>query len=253
VNLADNLDTLLGLLFILLFFGLILAFYALGRRRPGRNLRDIPAFKILRRAIGLSVEEGTRLHVSVGRGNLSGPQGSAAIAGLTVLKHSAHAASISDSPPVATSGDGAVTILTQDTIRSTYSDLGAQNQYEATNGQLTGLTPFSYAAGAIPVIHDENVTANVIVGHLGSEIVLLTEEAERRESLTVAGTDSVPTQAVTYAASQEPLLGEEIYAGGAYIGSDPIHIASLRAQDVLRWLLAGIILIGALAKLGGLL
>jgi len=53
---------------------------------------------------------------------------------------------------------------------------------------------------------------------------------------------------VLFAAAQEPLIGEELYAAGAYLKSGPIHIASLRAQDVLRWVLIFAILLGAILK-----
>ena len=65
---------LAGLLFVLVFFVLILAFVVLGRRRPFLKLREIPAFSRLIRAVGLSVEDGTRLHLSLGARGLTGPE-----------------------------------------------------------------------------------------------------------------------------------------------------------------------------------
>jgi hypothetical protein len=111
----------------------------------------------------------------------------------------------------------------------------------------------AYAAGAMPAIHDEQVSANILAGHFGSEVALLTEAGERSRSLTVAGSDSIPAQAVLYATSDEPLLGEELYAGGAYLGAGPAHEASLRMQDILRWVLVVAIVIGAILKLFGIL
>ena len=111
----------------------------------------------------------------------------------------------------------------------------------------------AYAAGAMPVIHDEFVSANLLAGHLGTEVALLTEAGERSQSLTVAGSDSLPAQAVLYATSDESLLGEELYAAGAYLGADMAHIASLRMQDILRWAIVVVIVLGAILKLLGIL
>jgi len=47
------------------------------------------------------------------------------------------------------------------------------------------------------------------------------------------------------------LVGEELYAAGAYLQAGPLHTASLRAQDTLRWIIVGIILLGALLKFVG--
>jgi hypothetical protein len=42
------------------------------------------------------------------------------------------------------------------------------------------------------------------------------------------------------------LVGEEVFAVGAYLDVSPLHKASLRAQDVVRYLVVGAILAGAL-------
>jgi hypothetical protein len=54
-----------------------------------------------------------------------------------------------------------------------------------------------------------------------------------------------------YATVTHPLIGEEIYAGGAYLSNKPAHIGSLFAQDMLRWfLVAGVVIAIALKTLG---
>jgi hypothetical protein len=251
VDQLDVLGDLLGIFFVLLFFALMIGFALAARRRPQRELREIPAFQRLRRAVGLSVEEGTRLHISIGRGSLLGLPGASALIGLTTLERGAHAASMGDRPPVATSGDGVLNILSQDTLRGAYRDLGVEHGSVSHNGRLSGLTPFGYAAGALSTIHDEHVTVNVLAGHFGAEVALLTEAAERTDSLIVGGSDNIAAQAILYAAAQGPLLGEELFAAGAYLGAGPMHAASLRVQDILRWGVIAAIILGGIAKLGG--
>lgn len=242
----------LSLGFIALSLGLILFHIFVGRNQPKMNLRDIPTFRHFRREVDLAVEAGKRLHISLGRGNIHDLQGGATLIGLTILDRCARAASNSDRPPVTSSGDGVVNILSQDTLQSTYRSLGTEERYEPTNARLTGLTPMAYAAGAMPIIHDELINANIYAGHFGAEIALLTEASERSQSLSVAGTDNLSAQAVLYAAADEPLLGEELYAAGAYLGAGPAHSASLQAQDVLRWILVTVIVVGAVLTLFGI-
>jgi hypothetical protein len=240
---------LIGLAIALLCLGLILLFVAIGRSKPGRNLREIPAFQRFRREVGLAVESGKRLHISLGHAGVNELPAGSAFVGLTMLDRCARAASISDRPPVATSGDPVLAILSQDTLSGTYRSLAAERMYDPTSGRLSGLTPLAFAAGALPVIHDEQVSSNILAGHFGGEVALLTEAGERSGSLTVAGSDNLTAQAVLYASAQEPLIGEELYAGGAYLGAGPFHAASLRMQDVLRWALIGLILAGALFRM----
>lgn len=246
-----NIPGFLGLAFVVLFSGLMIGQAVLWRNRPARPLREIQAFSRLRRAVGLAVEAGNRLHISIGRGGLSGMQSSVAFMGLSMLNRIARAASISDRPPVVTSGDGSLSILSQDTLRGAYQALGAEEQYDPTSGRLTGLTPFSYAVGAMPITCDDQISANVLIGHFGSEVALINDAAEQKGSLTVAGTDSLPGQAVLYATAREPLIGEEVFAGGAYLGAGLMHETSLATQDLLRMLLVIFILAAAILKLLG--
>jgi hypothetical protein len=95
--------------------------------------------------------------------------------------------------------------------------------------------------------------ANLLIGSFGSEVALITEASDRSESLTLAGTDNLTGQAVLYATAQEPLIGEDTYAGGAYMGAGGMHQASLTAQDILRWVIILALLIGAVLKLVGVL
>ena len=243
-----------GLLASLLGFGVIFITSALMlgmswfRRESPPAFRDIPAYTRLRRAIGRVVEDGTRLHVSLGRGALTSPQSAPALSGLTLLRRLAELTSAGDRPPIATSGDSALAILSQDTLQAT-----AQGTYDPTAGRLTGLTPFSYAAGAAMAIHDENISTNVLMGNFGVESALLTDAGERAGTFTLAASDNLTAQAVIYASAQEPLIGEELYAVGAYTDAGRFHISSLIVQDILRWMIIIIIVVGSLLKLTGFL
>ncbi len=240
---------LVNLVVIALFAVLMVVFFFLIRKREGRYLRDIPAYYRLGGAVEVAVEDGTRIHVAIGRGDALSPQGAAALVGLSMLRKIASVASESDHPPLATAGDGLLGILAQDTLRASYSALNLSENYEPSLGRVTGLTPFSYAAAALPLISDEAVSTNLLAGSFGSEVALITSAGERSQTRTVAGTDKLPGQAILYATAHDPLIGEELYAGGAYLGAGPMHQASLHAQDVFRWLIAVLILFGALGGL----
>ena len=246
-----GLTEILGLVFIVGFFALMLVFSIRSTGSARRYLRDIPAFAKLGRSIGIAVEAGQRLHIGLGHGGIDGELGASTLVGLSMLKRIARAASISDRPPVATSGEAVQSLLSQDTLRDTYHEIGAETQYHPSSGLLCGVTPYSYAAGVIPVINDQQVSANVLVGHFGSEAALIIEAADRNGSLTLAGSDDLTGQAVLYVAAQEPLIGEELFAGGAYLQAGPAHLASVRAQDILRWVLVLAILASSALKLVG--
>jgi len=236
---------------ILAIAAILLFVFTLIRRGSPAVFRKIDAYDRLNSAVGRAVEDGTRLHVSIGHGNLFTTRGGSALAGLAMLRRLSERTSLSDNPPIVTSGDASLAILSQDTLQSGYRAAGAEEQYRFTTGRLTGLTPFSFAAGTIPIMHDEKVSTNVVVGDLGTESGLLVEAADREDTDLIAASDNLPAQSVLYASSQDPLIGEELFAAGAYVGAGPSHAASLQAQDILRWLIILAILGGSVLKFLG--
>jgi hypothetical protein len=220
-------------------------------RKIHRVFRVIPALQKLRRSIGLSVEEGGRIHVSLGKASIFSPANASALAGLSTLERIARLSSVSDRPPVVSSGDGTLSILSQDTLRAAYRISNAQEQYDPERGRLTGPTPFSYVAGTLPLVHEERVSTNVIIGNVGPEVALLTEAADQQNAFTLAASDALAAQAALYATAQESLIGEELFAVPAYLQAGQIYQVSLLIQDILRWfVIALLILASILAVLG---
>jgi hypothetical protein len=237
--------------FILLFTALLLLAFTFVRRKSPAIFRKIEAYDLLHRAIGLSVEGGTRLHLSLGRGNLVTARGGSALAGLAMLRRLAERASLSDQPPIVTSGDASLTVLSQDTLQSAYRAARAEEQYRPTTARLTGLTPFAFAAGTLPIIRDEDVSANILLGEFGAEAALLADASDHKNADLIAASDNLAAQAVLYAAARQPLIGEELFAAGAYLEAGASHQASLQTQDTLRWLVILAILGGVVLKVLG--
>jgi hypothetical protein len=98
---------------------------------------------------------------------------------------------------------------------------------------------------------NENVSANIMIGHFGSEVALLADAAERENVLVIGASDNLAGQAVLFANTQDALIGEELFATGAYLGAGASHVSSLTVQDVLRWLIIITLLGGAIAKIWG--
>jgi hypothetical protein len=100
---------------------------------------------------------------------------------------------------------------------------------------------------------NENVSANIMIGHFGPEAGLLTEASDRENVVSIGASDELSGQAVLFANTNEALIGEELFATGAYLGSGPSHTASLIVQDILRWIVILALLGGAAAKFFGVI
>lgn len=249
----ENSEIIVGLIAFSVVFlaaALILTFNIIQWKKWSKQ-RPIPALSKMKKAVARLVEDGTRLHVSLGRGGLVTPQGASSLAGLSLLRELAEITTNSDKPPITTSGEAVTTILSQDTLRNSADN--TQVIQDPLAGRLTGLTPFSFAAGAMPTISDENVSTTILLGNFGMEAALILEAAERSNNFTLAGSDNPTTQAMLHATAQEVLKGEEVFAASAYTNPSPVHIASLNIQDILRWLTILVILGWAFLEVVGIL
>jgi hypothetical protein len=258
MNLAAWLSPpVLGLTLLFLFTLLFLYFRyrSLNKTQPSGllSLRELGPFHKLLKSMGRALENGKGIHLSTGSGGVSGIRGASGLIGLVMLSRIVLKSAKNDLPPQATSGDGILTALAQDTMHQSYTATGSQRNFDPSLGQVTGITPFSYAAGAMLAAADHPLEANLLAGHFGPEAALIVEAADRSAQLTISGSDSLPAQATLLATADEILIGEELFAGGAYLQADPAHQASLAAQDTLRWLIILLILAGVTLKLLGVL
>jgi len=238
----------LGLVVLVIIF---MALFAFIHQRSPFSFRNIPAFSRIRRAASLVVEDGTRLHVSLGNGSILTPAGVSALAGLFLLRRLGEITSLSDRPPVATTGSGLLNLLAQDTLRTAHDSVAIDQTFDMNNARLTGFTPLSYAAGVMPSIRDEGISSNILIGNFGPEVGLLVEASDRQNARVVAASDSLTAQAVLYATTTETLLGEELFASGAYLQAGPSHAASLLIQDILRWLIILAMIVASGLKAAG--
>ena len=251
ISLSSGITSIVGLAFVVLFALLMVVLLVIKRPRPGRDLRSLRAFSRLRRALSLTVEAGTRFHISLGRGEITHPRTASAFVGLSAAHRLVEATAVSDRPAIISAGTGPLGMLARSTLHSAYAATQQEDRYRPIYGCVTGLTPFAYAAGAMLAARDEDAAANFFSGSFGAEVALMADGLEGEGTLTVAGTESVAGQAVLYAAADEPLVGEEVFASGAYLNAGALHGTSLLTQDIFRWLIIVAIVGGAIVKMLG--
>lgn len=239
---------LFALGFLVLFIGLMVIFTVLTRQRGARNvpLREAEALQALPGMVGVAVETGKRLHLSLGTGALGQSDTATMLAGLTAASQIAAVAVVSDKAPIVSTTDGAAMLLAEDVMKSVYGEQNAADRYEGDVARVAALSPASFGAAVTALVSDEAVSGNVLIGPATAEAALLAEAGRRAGATTLAGTDNVAAQAALFAIAEHSLIGEDVYATGAYLGRETAHVASLQAQDFVRWILAGVIVVGAL-------
>jgi hypothetical protein len=245
---------LLVLAIILLVTALM--YLAVRQLRSGQRfpLRDLGAYATFRRQVDLAVESGRHPHVTLGRGGLQTIYGPTSVAALEMLQHVGQVNGRSGIAARATVGDATLLPVVQDQLRSAYgrADRRVTIGFEDVQFLADAAFPFVYAAGVSEAMEREETGNSVIAGHFGTEIALIAEAAQRNDLGQVFATDDPLAMALATAASPDVLWGEELFAAGAYLQAEPIQVASVRAQDMTRWLLAALILGLAFFRLLGL-
>jgi len=233
---------------LLLFLPLFV--FHLVRVRAGRvpTLRAMAGYQNIQRATAELAETGQTMHLALGTGAIGGASTLESVAGLLALDHLAEQAARLGTVPLVTVGDPALMLLAQDMLYHHHARRGRAEDYAATQVRFVASAPAAYAAGVMDLIEHTPAGVNVYLGAFGDEFLLMSEAGVRRDTRQVAGAAKVETLPFIYAGSDQPLIGEELFGAGAYLGNLPAHVASLAAQDWVRVLLILIIVAGVVLK-----
>lgn len=242
----------LGLAVLILFVALGTIAYLLEDRFPLAE-RPIRAFREMKESIGRSVEAGKRVHLSLGTGPVAGIEGGPGFAGLAVLARVVALTRVSDLPTIASTADGALMLLAQASMRALSSNGLSAEMPEEEEGRMIAATPFSYAAAVPSLVETENVSSHLLFGRFRQEAALVALFGRHKGGTVIGGTDDVLAQALLYATSDYPVIGEEFYAAPAYLGGERAQRAGLRAEDSIRILLILAVLVGTLLKTLGVI
>jgi hypothetical protein len=234
----------LGLLFAAFFW--IASLRLRGGRRP--YLRPMAAFDLLREAVSLAAESNRPIHVSAGAGTLGDVGTAETVAGLTIVEALAQPAATSAAPILITTASPVVVPIAQGMLQGAYQKAGYPRAYDPAQVRFLGPSRVAYAAGAAGLVRQVRAATSVLVGDFGDEYLLLGEPAARDGITLVAGAGDARVLPFVFATASHPLLGEEIFAGGAYLTGRRAHLASLMAQDYSRLLIIALVLGGVLLK-----
>lgn len=243
----------LVLLFLLGVFLLVLSFLRARRGRAAVEGQTLPALEALQAALHRAAEMGETVHVSPGTGSLGGGGRAAeTFAGLEVVGSVAEQAFSLGVPIVSSANDALVHIAVGRLLERAREKTGAPRELEARCLWLAQQDRMAYAAGAVDLLSRPEVRSNVLVGAFDEELALLLDAGSRGTGFQLAGVASPAGVPFLPLSGGAFLLGEEIFAAGAYLRPSPSRAAGVATQDVVRLVVIVLILIGVVvASLGG--
>ena len=227
---------------IFIIFVLTLVLYFIYRAKHGVQvfIRRIPGIDAIDEAVGRSVELGRPLSFTSGLISI----GPLFYASLGVLRYIAQKAAAFSSRLFVPCYDPEVMILSDATLQNAYKQEKRFTQYDPTSVRYLSNNQFAYASGYMGLIHRENVGGAFLFGSFAAESLILAEAGQQIGAMQVAATTSNEQIPFFITACDYTLIGEELFAAGAYLSRNPVQTGSLKAQDVIKVAIVVLILLG---------
>jgi hypothetical protein len=227
------------LLLVILLIVVIVTLLHHERVRTGKTTiiaRPLPALQVLRRALAHGAETGRAIHLSPGPGAIGG-RGSTAetIAGLLAAERVATEAALNGAGILCSSGDAVAHLALRGTLRQAYQRAGLGQDYRPSNVELLAQQDaMAYASGVTTLYGRQPLEASQMFGAFDQELLLAGEVGGQLGVPQVLGATSTSAQPLALLSAEGMLIGEEIYAAEAYLGSVPSAQARLLTHDALR-------------------
>ncbi len=237
---------------VLFILSLLVIYYSIIRSEKGEppKLRTIPAILAFEELIGRASEMGRPVNFDFGRPTLTvtsrAPQTVAAIA---CMSHVARLCAAIDVPfYIATNTQDALPAF-QAAVDDAYAFEGKPSPSDAIQWLGSGWG-FDQRWGTW--IEEKRIAANFLIGTWWAETVYHVEHTKRVGAMAIGGDSSVGANlAVLVAGCDYAIVGEELFAAGAYLSKDKTQIGSLYGQDILKLLIAVFAVVSIILQLVG--
>ena len=133
----------------------------------------------------------------------------------------------------------------REVVKEAYLSVGRPDLYHDDIVHYVTDEQFGYVAAVDGIMVREKPAACFYLGAFFAESLILAETGNHVGAIQIAGT-AMPTQLPFFvAACDYTLIGEELFAASAYLSGDQRMIASLKGQDVGKFIAMASILVGS--------
>jgi hypothetical protein len=233
---------------IALILSWIATYIAIGMGKEGKiNIRRIPGLDAIEEVIGRSVEMGRPVFDIPGRGTFTDIYATQTIAGLSILSYVAELCAKLGAKLYVPMSQLDVYPVAVEIVSDAYRAEGKLEELDIDEQvpYLSG-TQFAWASGVIGMAARLKPAGNIMIGPFWAESMMFAETFDRVGSMQVGGTARTYQIPFFAALCDYVLIGEEMFAAGAYVSGDPQQIGSIAAQDWFKFAALALSIVGAL-------
>lgn len=232
------------LFFLFIFVGPVVFSIYRAHYRSKPFIRRIAGIDAIDDAIGRTVELGRPIAFTSGLESIS----PLLYASLGALRYIAEKSAVFGSRIYVPCFDPEAMVVSDATVQSAFRNKHRFSKYDATSVRFLSNAQFAYASGYMGLVHRENVGAAFLFGSFAAESLILAEAGQHVGALQVAATTSNEQIPFFITSCDYTLIGEEIYAAGAYLSGDAVQTGSLRGQDIAKAIIFLLIIIGIITN-----
>lgn len=218
------------LLFLLFGCGL-LTYLLLVRRGRHIFMRRIAGLDKIEEVVGRAVEMGRPVFFVPGIGGLSDPGTLTAFGLLERAARSCARYGVRICVPVCYPEIVPVIV---NIVREVYRAEGRLEDFNKDDIRFLPGGQFYFAIAAMGWMRRERIAASLLFGAFFAEALMLSETAQQLGAVQIAGTQQPMQIPFLIATCDYVLIVEEFLAAHAYMVREPVHLASIRTQDLLK-------------------
>jgi len=224
---------------IILGSAVILLFMRFARRGRTWTLRRVPGLDAIEEAVGRCTELKRPLHYNAGLANVRGATAAETMAAINVLSYVSALCAKHDTQMIVTCCNYEQLPYLEEAVQTAFAAAGKTVPDDYVRYVGAGQGQLSIAAQGI--FEREKIAANIMMGGYDEEAVSIAEKGYRVGAMGIGGTARMGQVAILAAVMDYTLIGEELYAAGAYVSGDPVQVASVAGADLPK--IAGMLLI----------
>lgn len=214
------------------------------KSREKYKVREINGLKAVEDAIGRATEMAHPVLYTPGwGGDIQRPT---TIASMNILSHVAERTAQYDCQLVYPTHDPVIMTVAQEVVKESYSRVGYPDRYKDDDITYVSSSQFGYAAAVDGLITRTKPASIFLLGTFEAESLILAETGNSINAIQIAGTDSTIQLSFFIVACDYTLIGEELFAASGYLSNDQSILASVRAQDYMKIIIALFVLIAVI-------
>ena len=238
----------LNVFIYMVFFSAIILVFIRIARKGDLFIRRIAGLDAVDEAVGRATEMGKPIFYLTGR---SGITDVSTIAATLILGEIAKKVASYDTAIKVPHTDPIVMAVCQEITREAYITAGRPDAYKPESNFFVTDDQFGYTAAVDGMMVREKPAACFYMGYYYAEALLLAETGATTGAIQIAGTDADHQLPFFVTACDYTLIGEELYAAGAYLSKEPVLVGTLRGQDIGKaCLLVGLLILTIVATIG---